>query len=208
MGSWYGSSLSMAGSIRYLVCIGTALLKHQFWGSMLVQIPGNCNTGRPGGVSGYPRAWYRSVSFVSSRAAECILVWIRGDFFLCTNWLLRKARERELATLDEKSTSSGIAEPLRAKKTEGKNRGGKRDDTCDHGLLFSWKVEVCKKWMEINKYRYYKNQMRSCSCEIEDLVKTHLRKLCVWNSNRGYYCCVSDISRYARSQETANYKHR
>ena len=40
---------------------------------------------------------------------------------------LRKAQERELATLDEKSmsSSSGIAEPyLCAMKIEGKNRGG------------------------------------------------------------------------------------
>ena len=32
-------------------------------------------------------------------------------FFSCTQIDLRKTRERELATLDEKSTSSGIAEP-------------------------------------------------------------------------------------------------
>ena len=31
--------------------------------------------------------------------------------FTCAQIDLRKARERELATLDEKSTSSGIAEP-------------------------------------------------------------------------------------------------
>ena len=31
--------------------------------------------------------------------------------FSCAQIDLRKARERELATLDEKSTSSGIAEP-------------------------------------------------------------------------------------------------
>ena len=37
---------------------------------------------------------------------------------------LRKARERELATLDEKLTSSGIAENLCAIKIEGKSRGG------------------------------------------------------------------------------------
>ena len=38
---------------------------------------------------------------------------------------LRNARERELATLDEKSTSNGIAEPyIYAIKIEGKNRGG------------------------------------------------------------------------------------
>ena len=35
---------------------------------------------------------------------------IVGTFY-CAQIDLRKARERELATLDEKSTSSGIAEP-------------------------------------------------------------------------------------------------
>ena len=51
---------------------------------------------------------------------------------------LRKARECELATLDEKSTSSGgIAELIVyvcAIEIEGKNRGeeARRDDTCDH----------------------------------------------------------------------------
>ena len=47
---------------------------------------------------------------MSSSLLECILVKIRKDFFLCTIDL-RKARERKFATFDEKSTSSGIAEP-------------------------------------------------------------------------------------------------
>ena len=64
--------------------------------------------------------------------------------FDCAQIDLRKARERELATLDEKSTSSGIAETLCAIKIEGKKKG-RRDDICDHGLSRSWKVKVCKK---------------------------------------------------------------
>ena len=45
--------------------------------------------------------------------------------FSCPQIDLRKARERELATaLDETSTSGGIAEPLCAIKVEAKNRGG------------------------------------------------------------------------------------
>ena len=36
---------------------------------------------------------------------------MRGDSFSCAQIDLRKARERELAALDEQSTSSGIAEP-------------------------------------------------------------------------------------------------
>ena len=37
---------------------------------------------------------------------------------------LRKARERELATLDEKSTSSGIAEPYARCKLKARTGGG------------------------------------------------------------------------------------
>ena len=48
---------------------------------------------------------------MSLSPAECILVKIRGGTFSCAQIDLRKAQKRELATLDEKSTSSGIAEP-------------------------------------------------------------------------------------------------
>ena len=65
--------------------------------------------GRPGGVSGYPQAWYRSVSEV--RPPPCAYSYIFVKTLSCAQLDLRKARERELATLDEKSTSSGIAEP-------------------------------------------------------------------------------------------------
>ena len=56
--------------------------------------------------------------------------------FLCAQNGLRKAQERELATLDEKTTGSGIAESdLCAIKIEGKNRGEEGTTfTCDHGL--------------------------------------------------------------------------
>ena len=66
-------------------------------------------TGRPGGVSGYPRPWYRSVSQarLPTSAYSCKFV----GAFSCAQIGLRKAREREVATLDENSTSSGIAEP-------------------------------------------------------------------------------------------------
>ena len=53
----------------------------------------------------------------------------RGTFS-CALVDLRKARERGCATLDEK----WVLTPLRAKQIEGNNRGGGRDDTCDHGL--------------------------------------------------------------------------
>ena len=73
-------------------------------------------TGRPGGVSGYPRAWYRSV------------LWVRAPpsaSFSCAQIDFRKARERELATfirwtIDEQWDCWTLC----AIKVEGKNRGG------------------------------------------------------------------------------------
>ena len=77
--------------------------------------------GRPVSVSGYPPAWYRSVSWV--RIPPSAYPYKFVGTFSCAQVDLRKARERELATLDEKSTRNGIAEPLCAIIIEGKNRG-------------------------------------------------------------------------------------
>ena len=86
-------------------------------------------TGRPGGVSevilelgiGQFRELGASLSaYFTSRS------W---GLFSCAHIDLRKAPDGELATLDGKSTSSGIAEPYARFKLEGKNRGGRRDDT-------------------------------------------------------------------------------
>ena len=65
-------------------------------------------TGRPGGVSGYPRAWYRSVSCVRVSPSAYPYTFVRT---LSRVLDLQQARERELATLEEKSTSSGITVP-------------------------------------------------------------------------------------------------
>ena len=59
---------------------------------------------RPGGVSDYPQAWYYRIP------PSAYLYKFVGTFF-CAQIDLRKVRERELATLDETSTSSEIAEP-------------------------------------------------------------------------------------------------
>ena len=59
---------------------------------------------------------------MSSNPPECVLVQIRGDFS-CAQIDWRKARERELATLDEQSTSSGIAEPYARKKLKARTGG-------------------------------------------------------------------------------------
>ena len=58
---------------------------------------------------------------------------------------LRKARERELETLDEKSTSSRIAEPYARSKLKALTGGSRRDDTCDHRLSKKLESKKCKK---------------------------------------------------------------
>ena len=63
-----------------------------------------CTSGRPGGGSGYPRAWYRS--FVRVRVPPSAHSYKFVGTLSCAHFDLRKAREREFATLDEKSTSS------------------------------------------------------------------------------------------------------
>ena len=64
--------------------------------------------------------------------------------FFCAQIDLRNARERELATLDEKSTSSGIAEPyICAIKTEGKNRGGEGMAPVTTACPEAGKLDVC-----------------------------------------------------------------
>ena len=50
---------------------------------------------------------------MSSNPPECIVYSYKFvGTFSCAQIDLRKARERELATLDEISTSSGIADPM------------------------------------------------------------------------------------------------
>ena len=64
---------------------------------------------RSDGVSDYPRAWYRSVSRVRIPPSAHSYKFVGN--FSCAHIYLRKPRERELATFDDKSTVSGIAEP-------------------------------------------------------------------------------------------------
>ena len=69
--------------------------------------------GRPGGVSGFilePGVGCQFREFESPRVSAYSYKFV--GTLSCAQIDLRKARERELAaTLDEKSTSSGIAEP-------------------------------------------------------------------------------------------------
>ena len=67
-------------------------------------------SGRPGGVVCYPRACYRSISWVRVPPNAYSYKFIGN--FSCARIDSRKARKRELATLFRwKSTSSGNAEP-------------------------------------------------------------------------------------------------
>ena len=76
---------------------------------------------------------------------ECILVYISWGLFSCAQVGFRKARERELTTLDEKIDEQWDCLES-AIKVEGKKPGSRRDHSCDHGFFRrSWKVEVCKK---------------------------------------------------------------
>ena len=70
------------------------------------------------------------IDFVGSSLTDCMLV--RGTFS-CIKIDWRKARERELATLNENRRAVGMLKPMRD-KNKGTHRGGRRDDTCDHGL--------------------------------------------------------------------------
>ena len=74
--------------------------------------------------------------------------------FSCKTNDKRKARERALATFDENRREVGMLhEPYARQKKQRHVPGGRRDDTCDHGLSrrsprvkasyeLSWKVKV------------------------------------------------------------------
>ena len=58
---------------------------------------------------------------------------------------LQKARERELAKHSMKNRRAvGLLNPMRDKNWR-QEPGGRRDNTCDHGLSRSWKVDVREK---------------------------------------------------------------
>ena len=104
---------------RYHPIHGAVLLPrhHNTWISSWYGIVNK--TGPPGGVSGHPQAWYRSVSWV--RAPPSVYLYKFVGTFSCWQIDLRKARESELATVDEQSTSSGIAEPYGRYKLKARN---------------------------------------------------------------------------------------
>ena len=69
--------------------------------------------------------WVTAGSHAHAVTWHLVLCMIRGDLFTCAQIDLRKAREREVAMLDEKSTSSGIAEPYARYKLKART-GGKK----------------------------------------------------------------------------------
>ena len=62
-------------------------------------------------------------------------------FLLCAQIDLRKARERDLAHSMKNRRAVGVLNPMRDENWR-QEPGGRRDDTCNHGLSRSWKVEV------------------------------------------------------------------
>ena len=99
---------------------------------------------------------------------------------------MRKARERELATLDEKSTISGCRTTHAVKKNEGNNRGGGKDDTCDHGLYVQ-KLESRsvpkKKSLPVEEMINQQSAARSTSSTKQHKLNCQLRTnttACTW----------------------------
>ena len=86
--------------------------------------------------------------------------------FSCAQIDLRKAQERELATLDEKSTSSvRLLNPMRDKKLKTKNWGGVEVTTpvlCDH--------TACP---EAGKYKREMKKKKKCA---DDMRRAALRR--------------------------------
>ena len=85
---------------------------------------------------------------MSSNPAECILlVYIRGDFFLAYKLTCGKRESVSKQHSMKNRRAVGLLNPMIcAIKNYRQEPGGRRDDTCDHGLLSrSWKVHVCEK---------------------------------------------------------------
>ena len=73
-----------------------------------------------------------NINFVGSSLTECIIVRMFSSILAKIDE--RKARKSELATFDENRRAVGMLNPMRDKKNESTCGGGRRDDTCDHGL--------------------------------------------------------------------------
>ena len=106
------------------------MLKPIRLGCLLKHISYLVPAGVPGGLVGGPRAYQDQFRGFKSHRVHA-----RRDFFLHKEIDWRKARERELATLDENRRAVGTLNPVRHKNVKARAGGGKgRHLTCDHGL--------------------------------------------------------------------------
>ena len=97
-----------------------------------------------GTASGYPRVWYTwSVLWVWAAPSAHSYEFV--GTFLCAQMDLREARGRELATLDQTSTSSGVAKSYAWQKFKARTEGEKGLHLWPHGLSKSRKVKVWEK---------------------------------------------------------------
>ena len=98
------------------------------------------------GVSGYPRAWY----IRWFREFESPRVYTRNSwgFFLAHKLTCGKRESVSLKHPTKYQRAVRLLNPMRDKIWR-QEPGGRRDDTCNHVLPGSWKVEVCekKKWL-------------------------------------------------------------
>ena len=100
---------------------------------------------------------------------ECIHTRIKFvGTFSCAQIDLRKVRQRELATNKQSMKNRravALLNPMRDKNRR-QELGGRKDDTCDHGLSRSWEVNVCEK---------KKKKVRVGSTPSRDLTKKGTR---------------------------------
>ena len=74
----------------------------------------------------YPRAWYRSVSWVRAPPSAYILIYLRWDFFLCTNWLAESARAWVSNSRWKIDEQWNMLNPMRDKKNWRQEPGGEK----------------------------------------------------------------------------------
>ena len=90
--------------------------------------------------------------------------------FSCAQIDLQKARERELATLDEKLTSSGIAEPYARSKFKAITGGQKERHLCPRLVQKLESKSMRKKKIYIYIYIY----IYGVPCTVDPALKTHM----------------------------------
>ena len=75
----------------------------------------------------------------------------------------------------------GLLNPMRD-ENRGEGPGGKRDDTCDHGLSRSWKEDVSKKNIKYKVctcIRVGRSSLDTCSTTCYHLLNIAEKHMCV-----------------------------